>query len=221
MIAQHGSAFKCSECRNTTFDHDIQLNDKHLTGLIDPDSPSGADTEQYSDSKLALAVNDLIRKIYLNTASLSNLQTDLISRIAAQSTAAASVNSNYNVKIAEMRGKIDLNVSGLVSLRQETIELLNTHGTSIDANHEQDISTVRERQQEIMNNIFTANSRNDEKIAEMLGKVESTESGLVSLRRETTELVNTSRTAIEADHEQKMSTVRGRQQEIMNNITSN
>ena len=58
----------------------------------------------------------------------------------------------------------------------------------------------------------------------MLGKIESTESGLVSLRRETTELVNTivdtSRTAIEADHEQKMTTVRGRQQEIIDSITS-
>ena len=54
----------------------------------------------------------------------------------------------------------------------------------------------------------------------MLGKIELNESGLVSLRRETTELVNTTRTDIEADHEQKMTTVRGRQQEIINNITS-
>ena len=101
------------------------------------------------------------------------------------------------------------------------IELLNTHKTSIDSNYEQDMSTVRDRQQEIMNDISTANSRNDEKIAEMLGKVELNQSGLVSLRRDTTELVNTTRTAIEADHEQKISTVRGRQQEIINNITSN
>ena len=123
-----------------------------------------------------------------------------------------------------MLDKIELNVSNIVSLRRETIELLNTHKTSIDANHAQDISTVRERQQEIMNNISNTNSRNDEKIAEMLNKIESTESGLVSLRRETTELVNTivntSRTAIEADHEQKMTTVRGRQQEIIDSITS-
>ena len=42
----------------------------------------------------------------------------------------------------------------------------------------------------------------------------------MSLRRDTTELVNTTRIAIEADHEQKMTTVRGRQQEIINNITS-
>ena len=33
--------------------------------------------------------------------------------------------------------------------------------------------------------------------------------------------MNTTRTDIEADHEQKISTVRGRQQEIINNITSN
>ena len=41
-----------------------------------------------------------------------------------------------------------------------------------------------------------------------------------SLRRETTELVNTSRTVIEKDHEQKMTTVRGRQQEIIDSISS-
>ena len=120
-----------------------------------------------------------------------------------------------------MLDKIELNVSNIVSLRRETIELLNTHKMSIDANHAQDISTVRERQQEIMNNISNTNSRNDERIAEMLGKIESTESGLVSLRQETTELVNTSRTALEADHEQKITTVRGRQQEIIDSITSN
>ena len=224
IIAQHGFKFKCSDGRTTTFDHDIQLQNKHITGLIDPESPSGAVTKQYSDGKLALAVNELIRKIYLNTASLSNLQTDMISRIEAQSSAVASVNSNQDGKIREMLDKIESNVSNIVSLRRETIELLDTHKTSIDANHAQDISTVRERQQEIMNDISNTNSRNDEKIAEMLGKIESTESGLVSLRRDTTELVNTivntSRTAIEADHEQKMTTVRGRQQEIIDSITS-
>ena len=210
LIAQNGFKFKCSEGRTTLFDHDIELSDKHITGLIDPVSASDAVIKQYSDSILALAVNELIRKIYLNTASLSNLQTDLISRIEAQSSAAASVNSIQDGKIQEMLGKIELNVSGLVNLRRETTELLNTHKTSIDATHEQDMSNVRDRQQEIMNNIFTANSRNDEKIAEMLGKIELNESGLVRLRRETTELVNTTRTDIEADHEQKMTTVRGR-----------
>ena len=120
-----------------------------------------------------------------------------------------------------MLDKIELNVSGLVSLRRETIELSNTHKTYIDANHAQDMSTVRDRQQEIMNDFSTANLRNDEKIAEMLAKVELNESGLVSLWRNTTDLVNTTRTAIEADHEQKISTVRGRQQVIINNIISN
>ena len=219
LIAQYGFKFKCSEGRTTLFDHDIELSDKHITGLIDPVSASGAVTKRYSDAKLALAVNDLIRKIYLNTASVSNLQADMISRIEAQSSAAASVNSIQDGKNQEMLGRIELNVSGLVSLRRETIELLNTHKTSIDANHAQDMSTVRDRQQEIMNNISNANSRNDEKITEVLGKIELNESGLVSLRRETNELVNTSRTAIEADHEQKMTTVRGRQQEIIDSIT--
>ena len=220
LIAQHGFKFKCSTGRTTSFDHDIELNEKHITGLIDPVLPSGAVFKQYSDAKLALAVNELIRKIYLNTASLSNLQTDMISRIETQSSAAASVNSILDGKIQEMLSKIELNVSGLVSLRRETIELLNTHKTFIYAAHEQDMANVRDRQQEIMNNISTANSRNNEKIAEKLSRVELSESGLVSLRRDTTELVITSRTDIEADHEQKMTTVRGRQQEIINNITS-
>ena len=53
----------------------------------------------------------------------------MISRIEAEKTAAAaaSVNSNYDVKIQEMLGKIELNVSGLVSLRRETIELFNEY----------------------------------------------------------------------------------------------
>ena len=144
----------------------------------------------------------------------------MISRIEAQSSAAASVNSNQDEKIAEMLGKIELNVSGLVSLRRETIELLNTTKTYIEANNERDMSTVRDRQQEIINDISTTNIRHNEKIAEMLGKIELNVSGLVSLRRETTELLNTTRTAIEADHEQKMTTIRGRQQEIIDSITS-
>ena len=74
LIAQHGFKFKCSTGRTISFDHDIELSDKPITDLIDPVSPSGAVTKQYSDAKLALAVNELIRKIYLNTASLSNLQ---------------------------------------------------------------------------------------------------------------------------------------------------
>ena len=153
LIAQHGFKFKCSAGRATTFNHDIQLGDKHITSLIDPALPGDAVTKHYFDSKLALAVNELITKIYLNTASLSNLQTDMISRIEAQSTAAASANSNYNKKNAEMLGKIELNILGLVSLRRETTELLNTTRTAIEADHEQKMSTVRSRQQEIINNI--------------------------------------------------------------------
>ena len=55
----------------------------------------------------------------------------MISRFEAQPTAA--VNSNYNEKIAEMLGKIELNVSGLVSLWRETTELLYTTKTAIEA----------------------------------------------------------------------------------------
>ena len=136
FIAQHGFEFKCSAGRTTSFDHDIELNDKHITGLIDPVSPSGAVTKQYSDSKLALAVSELIRKIYLNTASLSNLQTDMISRIEAQSSAAASVILSQDRKIQEIIRKIELNVSGLVSLRQETTEHLQTSVSNLQTEHD-------------------------------------------------------------------------------------
>ena len=53
LIAQHGFKFKCSAGRTTTFDHNIELNDKPITGLIDSVLASGAVTKQYSDSKLA------------------------------------------------------------------------------------------------------------------------------------------------------------------------
>ena len=213
LIAQHNFKFKCAADRTTTFDHDIELNDKHVTGLIDPVLPSSAVTKQYSDSKLTLAVNELLRKIYLNTASLSILQTDMISRIEAQRTEAASVNSNYDEKIAEMLGKIELNKSGLVSLRRETSELLNTSVSNLQT----DMISRLEAQRTAAASV---NSNYDEKIAEMLGKIELNKSGLVSLRRETTDLLNTTKTAIEADHEQKMSTIRGRQQEIIDSISS-
>ena len=55
----------------------------------------------------------------------------------------------------------------------------------------------------------------------MLGKIELNVAGIASLRQETTELLNTTRTAIEADHEQKMSTIRGRQQEVIDNSAAN
>ena len=214
IIAQHGFKFKCSEGRTTTFNHDIQLQDKHITGVIDPESPNGAVTKQYSDSKLALAVNELIRKIYLNTASLSNLQTDVISRIEAQSSAVASVNSNQKEKIQEMLGKIELNVSGLISLQQEMTELLRTSVSTLQTDMISRIDAERTAAASVHSNY-------DEKIVEVLGKIELNVTSIASLRQETTELLNTTRTAIEQDHEQKMSTVRGRQQEIIDSITSN
>ena len=149
----------------------------------------------------------------MNTASLSNLQTDLISRIEAQNTAAASDNLNQDEKIAEMLGEIELNVSGLLSLRQEKTELLNTNVSNLQTDMISHIDAERTATASVHSNY-------DEKNVEMLGKIELNESGLVSFRRETTELVNTTRTAIEVDNEQKMFTVRGRQQEIINNITS-
>ena len=54
-----------------------------------------------------------------------------------------------------------------------------------------------------MISVYHSNIRHNEKIAEMLGKIELNVLGLVSLRRETTELLNTTRTAIEADHRTK------------------
>ena len=62
LIAQHGFKFKCSADKTSSFDHDIKLTEKHITGLIDPVVPSGAVTKQYSDSKLALAVDELMKK---------------------------------------------------------------------------------------------------------------------------------------------------------------
>ena len=214
LIAQHGFEFKCSAGRTTSFDHDIELNDKHITGLIDPVSPSGAVTKQYSDSKLALAVSELIRKIYLNTASLSNLQTDMISRIEAQSSATASVILSQDREIQEIIRKIELNVSGLESLRQETTEHLQTSVSNLQTDVISRIDAKRTAAASVHSNY-------DGKIVEMLGRIELNVSGLVGLRRETTELLNTTRTDIEADLEQKISTIRGEQQEIIDSSTAN
>jgi hypothetical protein len=82
----------------------------------------------------------------------------MISRIDAERSAAASAHSNYDEKIVEMLGKIELNVSGIASLRQETTELINTTKTDIEADLEQKISTIRGRQQEILDN-SVANQR--------------------------------------------------------------
>ena len=214
LIAQHGFKFKCSADKTTSFDHDIELSDKHITGVLDPVLPSGVVTKQYSDGKLALAVNELIRKIYLNTDSLSNLQTDMISRIETQSSAAASVSSNQNERIQEMHGKIELNASDLVSLRQDTTEHLQASVSNLQTDMISRIDAERTA-------AASAHSNYDAKIMEMLGKIDLNVSGIASLRQETTELLNTTRTDIEADLEQKMSTVRGRQQEVIDNSTAN
>ena len=214
LIAQHGFKFKCSPDRTTSFDHDIELSGKHITGLIDPVLPSGAVTKQYSDAKLALALNELIEKIYLNTASLSNLQTDMISRIEAQSSAAASVNSNQDEKIRELLSKIELNVSSIVSLRKETTELLQTSVSTLQTDMISRIDAERIAAASVHSNY-------DEKFVQVLSKIELNVSGIASLRQETTELLSTTRTAIEAEHEQKITTIRGRQQEIIDNITAN
>ena len=138
----------------------------------------------------------------------------MISRIEAQSSAVASVNSNQDGKIQEMLGKIELNVSGLVSLRQETTELLRTSVSTLQTDMISRIDVERTAAASVHSNY-------DEKIVEMLGKIELNVSGLVGLRRETTELLNTTRTDIEADLEQKISTIRGEQQEIIDSSTAN
>ena len=76
----------------------------------------------------------------------------MISRIDAERTAVAFAHSNYDAKILEMLGKIELNVSGISSLRQDTTELLNTTRTAIEADLEQKMSTIGGRQQEILDN---------------------------------------------------------------------
>ena len=42
LHAEHGFEFYCISGRTTKFDHDIVLNDKHVTGLNDPVSSSDA-----------------------------------------------------------------------------------------------------------------------------------------------------------------------------------
>ena len=73
-------------------------------------------------SKIELNVSGLVsfrqETTELLNTNVSNLQTDMISRIDAERTAAfASVHSNYDEKIAERLGQIELNESGLVGLR--------------------------------------------------------------------------------------------------------
>ena len=120
----------------------------------------------------------------------------MISRIEAQSFAAASVILSQDRRIQEIIRKIELNVSGLVSLRQETTELLNTDVSTLHTDMISRIDAERTATASVHSNY-------DEKIVEMLGKIELNVSVLVSLWQETTELLDTTGTAIEADHEQK------------------
>ena len=157
MHAEHGFEFKCISGQTTKFDHDIVLNNKHVTGLNEPVASLDAVNKEYADSKLALAVNELIRKIYLNTDSLTNLQTNMLSRIETQR---GEIDSHFDGKIATliteqtaMLGKIQLNESNIVALRRETNELVDTTKTSIEAEYEQRMANIRSRQEEIFENL--------------------------------------------------------------------
>ena len=169
LHAEHGFEFKCLTGRITKFDHDIILNNKHVTGLNEPVSSLDAVNKEYADSKLALAENELIRKIDLNTASLTNLQTDLLSRIETQR---GEINSYFDGKIATliteqtaMLGKIRLNESTIVALRRETNQLVETTKNSIETENEQRMTNIRSRQVEIIEN-FDANRASQNTIRE-------------------------------------------------------
>ena len=173
LHAEHGFEFHCMSGRTTTFDHDIILNNKHVTGLNDPVSSSDAVNKEYADSKLAISVNELIRKIDSNVDSLTNLQSNMLSRIETQG---GEINSYVDGKIAaliaeqtEMLGKIQLNESAImtlrretekiqlnesaiVTLRRETNELVDTTKTSIDSEYEQRLTIIREEILENLNN---------------------------------------------------------------------
>ena len=99
LHAEHGFEFNCISGQTTTFDHDIVFNNKHLTGLNDPVSSSDAVNKEYAESKLALAVNELIRKIYLNADSLRNSQTNTLTHIETQW---GEINSYVDGKIATL-----------------------------------------------------------------------------------------------------------------------
>ena len=67
----------------------------------------------------------------------------MISRIETQSSAAASFSLNQNKRIQEMHGKIELNASGLVSLRQDTTEHLQTSVSNLQTDMLSRIDTER------------------------------------------------------------------------------
>ena len=236
LLAEHGFEFNCQSSQITKFDHDIVLNNKHLTGLKEPVSSLDAVNKEYADSKLALVVNELIRKIYLNADSLANLQTDIMSRIETQRR---EINSYFDGKIVTMMteqtailGKIQLNESTIVTLRRETNELVNTTKTSIESEYEEHINNIRANlQTDILSRIETQrgeiNSYFDGKIASliteqtaMLRKIQLNESTLVDLRRETNNLVETTKNSLETEYEQMMTNIRSRQEEIDENINA-
>ena len=47
LLAEHGFEFNCISGQTTKFDHDIVLNNKHVTGLNDPVSSSDAVSKAY------------------------------------------------------------------------------------------------------------------------------------------------------------------------------
>ena len=147
LHAEHGFEFNCMSGRTTTFDHDIVLNNKHVGGLNDLVSSSDAVNKKYPDSKISLTVNELIRKIYLNADILTNLQTNMLSRIETQR---GEINSYIEGQIAtlitkqiEILREIQINESAIVTLCRETNELVNTTITSIESEYEQRLTNIR------------------------------------------------------------------------------
>ena len=55
---------------------------------------------------------------------------------------------------------------------------------------------------------------------EILRKIQLNESTIVTLRRETNELVDSTKTSIESEYEQRLTNIRGRQEELFENLNS-
>ena len=56
------------------------------------------------------------------------------------------------------------------------------------------------------------------KQTKMLVKIQLTKSTILTLRRETSKLVDTTETSIESEYEQRMTHIRGRKEEILENL---
>ena len=159
LHAEHCFEFKSISGQTTKFDHDLVLKNNHVASLNEPLSSLDAVNKEYADSKLALAVDELIRKIYLNATSLTNSQTDMLSRIETQR---GKINSYFDGKIATliteqtaMLRKIQLNESTIVTLRREANKLMDTSKTSIEFEYEQRMTNIRGRQEEVFENLNT------------------------------------------------------------------